>query len=83
MKIMAYSVFDKAVDSFLPPFFVPAKGAAIRSFTDALRDPQHPFAKHHEDYVLYEVGVFDDQSGLLVTQEPVRVIGGLEVERPG
>lgn len=33
MKLNVYSVFDAKVEAFLQPFFMPARGAAIRAFT--------------------------------------------------
>lgn len=80
MRSMIFAVHDKAVDAFLPPFFAPARGAAIRSFMDACSDPQHQFAKHLDDYVLYELGSFDDGNGTFAVHEPQRVMSGFDVK---
>lgn len=77
MKIFA--VHDKAVDAFLQPFFAPARGSAIRSFVDACTDSNHQFAKHLDDYVLYELGSFDDGNAQFSTHEPQRVMSGFDV----
>ncbi|QCQ84574.1 nonstructural protein [Blackfly microvirus SF02] len=76
---MVYSVHDKAAGAFLPPFFQRAKGEAIRAFEAAVKDPAHQFHQHATDYVMYELGSFDDQTGLLDTAEPLRVISGIEI----
>lgn len=83
MKLLAYSVRDEKVEAFLPPFFVRSKGEAIRSFTQAVDKPDHPFAANVSDFVLYEVGSFDDVAGTFAFQEPLRVISGFEAKTPG
>lgn len=80
MKMYAFSVFDGAVNAFLPVFFARSKGEAIRSFTTAVGDDTHQFAKHRTDYSLFQVGEFDDLSGLLSGPVvPERVLSASEV----
>lgn len=78
MKLSVYSVLDKAVGAFLQPFFSRSKGEAIRSFSDAVQDKSHQFYKHASDFLLMELGVFDDHSGVFQSHEPVRIISALE-----
>ena len=66
MKLLVCSVFDKKVNAFMPPFFVRSQGEAIRSFTDACQDGAHVFCKHPEDYLLFQVGEFNDENGALL-----------------
>lgn len=79
MQLFVFSVYDKAVSAFMPPFFARAKGEAIRMFTEACRDQGKPFGKNASDYTLYELGGFDDVSGVFVTNDPQRVLSALEV----
>lgn len=69
MIMNAYSVLDKAAKAYLPLFFVRSSGEAIRSFTDAVNDPKHQFARHVDDYALYFVGTFDDSNGHFAVQD--------------
>lgn len=80
MKILAFAVFDKKINAFMPPFFCRTEGEAIRSFSDAAQDSGHMFAKHAEDYTLFKVGAFDDNAGRLSmdTAGPVAIIEGLQ-----
>lgn len=78
MKLVVFSVLDKAVGAFLQPFFSRSKGEAIRSFTDAAGRPDEPFMKHPDDFVLYFIGEFDDSSGLFLPNEPQRVMSARE-----
>lgn len=64
------SVKDRAVDAYNRPFIVPTTGAAIRSFTDEVNRKESEMYAHPEDYDLYEIGTFDDQTGNISTQQP-------------
>jgi hypothetical protein len=64
-----YAVVDLKIGSYSQPFFVPAKGVATRTFTDAVADTSSMLYKHPEDYALYELGTFDDVSGLFENLE--------------
>lgn len=78
MILRMYSVRDKAVDAFLQPFFVRAKGEAVRSFLDAVSNNAQ-FRSHPHDYDLYDIGKFDDNTGLLMPNEsPVLELTGLQ-----
>lgn len=77
--LQCYSVFDKAVSAFMPPFYVRTKGEAIRSFIDAVNDPQRPFLAHAGDYTLYQCGEFEDGTGIFSSREPERIITAHEV----
>lgn len=65
-----FGVYDSKALAFLQPFFSVSNGAAIRAFEDVVRDGQSPISKHPGDYQLYELGQFDDRSGLVVAVVP-------------
>lgn len=67
----AYSVYDRKALTYNPPFYAPTDGAAIRSLADAANDTTTLLGRHPNDYVLYLVGEFDDQKGLLVPVTPL------------
>lgn len=79
MILECYSVMDKAVKSFLQPFFARSRGEALRSFTEVVNTKDHQFNRHVSDYTLYFCGRWDDASGCFESSEPVRVVSGLEV----
>lgn len=74
-----YTVFDTAASAYLQPFFTTSTGLAIRSFQDAINDPNHQFSKHYTDYVLYLLGEFDDVNASFVVRDPVKIASGIEV----
>lgn len=63
MLLIACAVRDAAVDAYMRPFFVPTVGMAVRSFQDEVKNPDSPMAKHPGDYELFQLGVFDEESG--------------------
>lgn len=58
-----YSVFDLKANAFMPIFFAVNDAVAIRSFIAACTDDGHNFASTPEDYCLYHVGTFNDETG--------------------
>jgi hypothetical protein len=70
MKMNVYSIYDKATNAYMRPFFLQADGQALRVFTDMAVDAEHEVSKHPEDYSLFRLGSFDDNAGALVGEEP-------------
>lgn len=68
-----YSVYDEKAEAFIPPFFVPAHGLALRAFKDCVNSKDHHFGKHPQDYTLFYLGEWDDVTGefLLVDRKPL------------
>jgi hypothetical protein len=65
MNLEIFSVFDRKAKAFIPPFFLPNRNMALRVFTDSVNDPEHQFHAHPEDYSLFHLGDFDQESGLI------------------
>ena len=57
-----YSVYDSKVEAYLQPFFFPAKGAAIRAFSEIANDKSSSIGKNPEDFTLFELGSWDDST---------------------
>lgn len=78
MKLFA--VRDVKADAFGAPMSIATKGLAIRSFTDACADRKSDLNRFSDDYSLYELGSYDPNSGLIVTNPmPVFIISASEV----
>jgi hypothetical protein len=73
-----FSIFDSAASVYMRPFPAQAEGAASREFSDLCVAGDSPFAKHPEDYTLMRIGMFDDNTGEVVPETPVKVVSGLE-----
>lgn len=79
-KLAVVAVRDSALDAFLRPFFVPALGMATRSFADEVNRREGDMAKHPDDYELYQLGWFDESSGVFQSLEkPNLLVRGKDV----
>lgn len=67
MILVMVAVWDSAVQSFGTPFFVTNVGGALRSFKDEVNrtDGASAVATNPDDFTLYEIGTFDNESGKL------------------
>lgn len=65
MKHGLYSVLDIKARAYIAPFTLPNDDMAVRAFKEAANDSTHMFCKHAEDYTLYRIGTFDDETGIL------------------
>lgn len=75
------SVRDRAVDTFQRPFFAPAIGGAIRAFGDEVNRQGSEINAHPEDYDLYHLGNFDDQTGKLeMLEQPKQIAIGNQLK---
>lgn len=72
--LIVCAVRDSAVNAFSRPFFVPAVGAAVRAFGDEVSRVDSDMHKHPEDFELYELGTFDEESGVLVSCPTLRSV---------
>jgi len=72
------AVKDLALGAFLPPFFVPAVGIAVRQFGDEVKKDDSPMHAHPEDYELYDMGRFDDGGSFEIWPEPIRLARGVD-----
>lgn len=62
MKLKIFTVYDSKAESYMQPFYMQSTGQAIRSMEDTVQDENHQFHKHAEDFTLFEIGTFDDQT---------------------
>lgn len=59
MTLLMFSIFDNKADAFNTPFFMAARGQAVRAFQDLVNDGQSAISKHPEDYKLCLIGEFN------------------------
>jgi hypothetical protein len=83
MKHKVFSIHDNKASAFLPPFFLPQLGMALRVFTNCINESTHQFNKNPEDFTLFEIGEFDDEHGTLVPISPKSHGVGVEFIKTG
>jgi len=64
-KLKAYSVYDMKIETYAKPFYQLTRGEALRSWTELANDAnsQNMVSKHPADFVLFEVGEYDESTG--------------------
>jgi len=67
MKI--FSIYDSKAEAYLKPFFAVTRGVALRSFTTACQDESSDFHQYAGDYTLFEIGMFDERTGVLTPSD--------------
>ena len=79
MKINSYSIRDGKGCIFGRPFFQVNNSVAMRTFQDLVADPQTEIHRHPDDFKLYLVGSFDDNTGVLAPEvQPVFLAHGTD-----
>lgn len=63
MKLKILSCFDSKAGVYSTPFYVASLGIGLRAFSDAANTKDSPVNKHPEDYTLFLLGDFDDETG--------------------
>lgn len=63
MILKAFSVRDAKAEVFHTPFYKKTHGEAERDFTTLVRDDKSQLRQFPEDYDLYYLGEYDDQTG--------------------
>lgn len=63
MLMKAYTIRDSKAETYGLPFFQATHGMAERSFRELVNDPQSKVNKFPEDFDLYYIGEYDDQTG--------------------
>ncbi len=66
MILKIYSVFDSKAEAFLQPFYQTTTGLAIRAFETAANEEGHNFQKYAGDYTLFELGEFEQDTGIFI-----------------
>ena len=78
-----FTVYDQKAGAYLPPWIMPKIEMAKRVFGDCVNSPEHQFGAHPEDYTLFDLGHFDDETAMFMAQPngPQTLGNGLEFVR--
>jgi hypothetical protein len=68
-----FSVRDAATETYNITFTAPTNAAAIRQFGDLAQDTNTNVYKHPDDFVLYRVGSWDDDTGTVHPEELIKL----------
>ena len=81
MKVFkVIAVKDELTNSFLQPTFIESLEEAERLFAYQINSIGL-WKENPEDYSLYDIGTFDQETGSIIGINPVKVIGGRAVRK--
>lgn len=79
MILGIYAIRDAKTEAFSQPMFFVTKGVAIRAFADECENNQSNLHKHPEDFALFELGSYNDNSGEFVSlAQPLQIALALD-----
>lgn len=71
MRTRVYSIYDLKSLTYAPPFIATTDGVAMRMLKELVDDNNNMVGRHPSDFKLYCIGIFDDQQGLILAEQPV------------
>jgi len=85
MQLKMYSIRDSKSEIFNRPFFKNTEGEALRDFETGVKDPSTMLHNHPEDFDLFYLGVYDDNTGkmesLPTPKHVIKAVNCLKVEQ--
>lgn len=79
MKLVLFTILDRASAAYMRPFSFLSVGQAERSFRDLCNDKDHEVGRHPEDYTLVRCGQFDDNTGQLLPENVETILSGRDI----
>lgn len=74
-KVSVYAVYDSKVKYFHQPMFMRNKGEALRSWENVANEKDHAISRHPEDFILFELGEYDDQTAQITMLKTPESLG--------
>lgn len=70
MKTCLFSVYDSAARRYKEPFYAPTPEYAERMFRQTVNSPGNPIHDYPEDYTLFHVADFNQETGVIEAVGP-------------
>ena len=76
-----FVIYDSKANAYMQPWFLTQEAMAQRAFADCVNDADHNFGRHPEDYTLFAIGDFDDQSAKVQWTPPISFGNGIQYKK--
>lgn len=74
MEKLVYGVYDTKSLIYGNPFVAVNRASALRDFHRAATDPNSLISSYPDDYILFEIGTYDDTKGVIMPlQAPINL----------
>lgn len=74
MKKLICSIYDEKSELFTNPILQITKGEALRNFITEVESGKSMLSSHPQDFKIYELGTFDDQSAKFIIYDIPRLL---------
>lgn len=82
VKLKVFAPYDSKLSTWMNPMFFSHYGQAERAWIDIVNTPDNLPNKYPGDFVLYEIGTYDIDSGILEpVHPPVQVMSGVNAKK--
>lgn len=75
MENVVFAVFDLKARAYLPPFCFPTEEMGVRAFANMANESGHQWNANPEDYVLFRLGLFNQETAVFTTPNPPENLG--------
>lgn len=75
MQQNIYVLYDAKAGAYLTPFFFQNDSLAVRQMMMLLENKEGVFALHPEDFTLFQIGAYHDDTGTIDPCEPLALCG--------
>jgi len=79
---IACSIRDQVSESWSDPLFFNNQASALRAFEDIVNKPDTQYNAHASDYILFQIGVWDETDGTLVGIDQDVIAHAINLLRP-
>ncbi len=81
MILKMFSIYDRMSEIYQPPCYFHTVGHALRAFSSLFVNPESNYHIHAADFQVWEIGTFDDQTGIVVRNQKLHLIcSGTEIK---
>lgn len=70
MKYLCFAMYDSVARVYTPPFYMASPNVAVRAFALAANTPDSKVGQHASDFTLFQLGEFDDETGIHTPESP-------------
>lgn len=78
MMLKVFAPYDSKISTWLQPMFFQHTGQAERTWKELCSNADSFLAKHPQDFTLYQIGEFDDDTAALSSITPVQVMSAAQ-----
>lgn len=81
MEYELYTIYDAVTHTYTPPMAQDNDAAAMRAFRHECINPATTWNSSPQDYFLYKVGIWNSNTGDIVSHSPERVCAATDFVR--